>query len=132
MPIESGHTYVFDKGYAINNWWQPDPLPGPLTSFTRFKSNAGIEIQAEREIKRGKIARKTWAISSLASKNKRPGGKRINHYHGTIYYCRGTVQSMRAEGTLGASDQRPGKRPVLHSSAIATKRAGELNCSSSG
>ena len=82
MPIESGQTYVFDKGYCDYNWWHQIHCPGAYF-VTRFKSNAGIEIKQEREISE-EDREKILGDQLVSIKNKRPGGKRINHYHGTL------------------------------------------------
>ena len=49
MPIESGATYVFDKGYYDYRWWHRIQVAGS-TFVTRLKKNANISIQTQHEI----------------------------------------------------------------------------------
>ncbi len=49
LPIESGATYVFDKGYCDYNWWAS--IDGQDARFvTRFKYNAALRVEASRPI----------------------------------------------------------------------------------
>ena len=85
VPIEPGATYVFDKGYASYNWWSSiDAAGGKFV--TRFKRNANIETQCELPVPadaEGLVLRD----QIVTFKNKRPGGKRINQYHGKQLRC---------------------------------------------
>jgi putative transposase len=49
MPIDQGNTYVFDKGYCDYNWWRSIDARG-ARFVTRFKRNASLLIDKEREI----------------------------------------------------------------------------------
>jgi len=81
LPIEEGQTYVFDKGYCDYNWWHQIHSSGAYF-VTRFKSNAGVDIQEERTI--NELEHPHILSDQIVSfRNKRPGGKRINQYHGT-------------------------------------------------
>jgi len=81
MPITAGATYVFDKGYCDYNWWY-EIHQKKAYFISRFKKNAGIEIQASRTIPESD-QELVLEDSVVQFKNLRPGGKRINHYYGT-------------------------------------------------
>lgn len=81
MPIEAGQTYVFDKGYCDYNWWYQIHCAGAYF-VTRLKSNAGVQVLADNT--QGSSEHPEILGDHLISfKNRRPGGKRINQYHGT-------------------------------------------------
>ena len=49
LPIESGATYVFDKGYCDYNWWAR--IDAQNARFvTRFKYNAALRVEATRSL----------------------------------------------------------------------------------
>jgi IS4 transposase len=78
---ESGATYIFDKGYCDYNWWYKLQQEGALF-VTRFKRNAGIDIVRQRKIPKDADL-SILEDAEVTFRNKHPGGKRINHYHGT-------------------------------------------------
>ena len=49
LPIESGATYVFDKGHYDYNWWASIDAQG-ARFVTRFKYNAALRVEASRPI----------------------------------------------------------------------------------
>lgn len=82
FPIESGATYVFDKGYCDYNWWYR--LQQQAAFFvTRLKRNAGIEIVEQRGVPTGDGAG-IIEDAVIRFRHKRPGGQRMNAYHGTL------------------------------------------------
>lgn len=81
LKLERGATYVFDKGYCDYNWWYQIHCE-EAKFVTRFKKNAGIVLVESHPIP--EQAKETIVEDATVTfKNKRPGGKRINHYHGT-------------------------------------------------
>lgn len=81
LDIEKGATYVFDKGYCDYNWWHQIHKNG-AKFVTRLKKNAGITVIEERRIPRNAVGI-ILEDAKVQFKNRRPGGHRINHYHGT-------------------------------------------------
>ena len=81
VPIEAGATYVFDKGYCDYNWWFEIHQQGAYF-VTRFKKNAGIKIVETRPIP-ADAQESILEDSVVTFKNRRPGGQRVNAYHGT-------------------------------------------------
>lgn len=81
MPIEAGATYVFDKGYCDYNWWHSIHKQDAYF-VSRFKKNAGIVVKESLPIPT-EDQDVVLEDSVVEFKNKRPGGKRINHYYGT-------------------------------------------------
>lgn len=80
VPIEANALYVFDKGYNDYNWWNAIDEKGAWF-VTRFKRNASIKV--ERALDIPEDARGVVLADEIVSfKNKRPGGSRINLYHG--------------------------------------------------
>lgn len=77
MPIDSGVTYVFDKGYCSYNWWYDIDQAGSYF-VTRFKRNAALVLCEQQAVKQG-----TAIISDdiVKFKNKVPRGGAMNHYH---------------------------------------------------
>jgi putative transposase len=49
IPLQPGALYVFDKGYCDYNWWQKIDAAG-AHFVTRFKENAALIVDEEREI----------------------------------------------------------------------------------
>lgn len=80
IEIEKSATYVFDKGYCDYNWWFDIHSAG-ATFVTRFKRNAGITVINQRDIPE-EASDVILSDNVVTFKNKRPGGKRINHYYG--------------------------------------------------
>ncbi len=80
ITLEANALYVFDKGYNDYNWWHAIDEKG-ARFVTRFKCNASVKVEEKRDIPDD--ARGTVLDDEVVSfKNKRPGGKRINLYHG--------------------------------------------------
>ena len=80
VPIKADALYVFDKGYTDYNWW--NSIDEAKARFvTRFKYNAGVNVISEQAIP--EAARDVVLKDELVTfRHKRPGGKRINLYHG--------------------------------------------------
>jgi hypothetical protein len=74
MEIQSGCTYVFDKGYMDFNWWNSIDEKGAFF-VTRLKRNNAI-------IEKSEIKQDTEKISSqlIQLKTKRFNNGRYNHY----------------------------------------------------
>lgn len=81
MPIEAGHTYVFDKAYCDYNWWYQIHCAGAYF-VTRLKSNAGVHVLADNTQDSPEHP-EILGDQLIGFKNRRPGGKRINQYYGT-------------------------------------------------
>ncbi len=81
MMSEPGATYVFDKGYCDYNWWYQLHQRGAFF-VTRLKKNAGIEKLGEKEIPEKAVGHILEDVE-VCFRNKRPGGHRVNQYHGT-------------------------------------------------
>lgn len=81
LNLEQGATYVFDKGYCDYSWWYKIHCNDSIF-VTRFKKNAGIEQVGSHTIP---DAMKGVVLEddTVLFKNKHPGGKRVNDYHGT-------------------------------------------------
>ena len=78
--LEAGATYVFDKGYYDYNWWhQIDRADAVFV--TRLKTNAGIKVTGALDIPPEDQA-VILKDERIQFKNKRPGGHRVNDYHG--------------------------------------------------
>lgn len=78
FSIETGATYVFDKGYYDYNWWHRLDEAGAVF-VTRLKRNASVErIGTHSESADTRIL----IDECIQFRNKRPGGQRINRYHG--------------------------------------------------
>lgn len=82
IAIESGATYVFDKGYCDYNWWYK--LHQSNAFFvTRLKKNAGIEPVKSLKVPSDAKEQGILEDAEIVFKSRRPGGSRINAYHGT-------------------------------------------------
>jgi putative transposase len=80
LELEANALYVFDKGYNDYNWWHSIDEAG-ARFVTRFKRNAGVKVERSLDIPEG--AEGTVLADEIVSfKHKRPGGHRINLYHG--------------------------------------------------
>lgn len=81
IALESGATYVFDKGYYDYNWWYQFTKQG-ANFVTRFKSNAGLKVDKALEINEqdNEIILRDEIVTF---KNKHPGGQRVNRHYGT-------------------------------------------------
>ena len=81
LVLEPGAMYVFDKGYCDYNWWY-EIEQAEAHFVTRFKTNASIEVRQARALG-PEVPDEIQADEVVEFRNRRPGGKRINHYHGT-------------------------------------------------
>jgi putative transposase len=80
VPLDANALYVFDKGYNDYNWWNSIDDAG-ARFVTRFKRNASVKVEKKLDIPED--AEGTVLDDEIVSfKNKRPGGHRINLYHG--------------------------------------------------
>jgi len=78
LTLETGATYVFDKGYCDYNWWHKIDQQG-AKFVTRFKNNASLLNVQDRSIPEDKQDI-ILEDSVVQFKNKHPGGGRVNHY----------------------------------------------------
>jgi IS4 transposase len=80
VPLEKDALYVFDKGYNDYNWWHSIDQAG-ARFVTRFKNNAGIRVARELDVP---VEAQNIVLGDeiVSFNHKRPGGKRINLYHG--------------------------------------------------
>jgi len=78
---EAGATYVFDRGYTDYNWWYRLHEAGSVF-VSRFKRNASLVVESYQPIDAQEIV--TIEEDAIVRfNNRRPGGHRVNHYHGT-------------------------------------------------
>lgn len=80
VPLEKDALYVFDKGYNDYNWWHSIDEAG-ARFVTRFKRNASVNVEEKLDIPDA-AAGIVLDDEIVSFKNKRPGGHRINLYHG--------------------------------------------------
>lgn len=80
IGLETGATYVFDKGYCDYNWWYAIHQAGSYF-VTRLKRNAGVECQQALEVP-AEEQEHILADEVIGFKHKHPGGKRQNDYRG--------------------------------------------------
>ncbi len=80
VPIESGATYVFDKGYCDYNWWA-DLTAQKARFITRFKRNAAVkDVQALPLPTPNPAGILEDAKVRFAYRRSGGKGKRLNHY----------------------------------------------------
>lgn len=80
VPLAANALYVFDKGYNDYNWW--NAIDEAEARFvTRFKRNASIKVEKNLDIPAPAVGI-VLGDEIVSFKNKRPGGHRINLYHG--------------------------------------------------
>jgi IS4 transposase len=80
VPLEAGALYVFDKGYNDYNWWHS--IDEANARFvTRFKRNASVNAEQKLGIP-VEAADIVLDDEIVSFKNRRPGGNRVNLYHG--------------------------------------------------
>lgn len=80
VPLAANALYVFDKGYNDYNWW--NAIDEAEARFvTRFKRNASIKVEKKLDIP-APAAGIVLDDEIVSFRNKRPGGHRINLYHG--------------------------------------------------
>lgn len=82
IPVEAGATYVFDKGYNDYNWWY-SLHEQEATFITRLKQNASVRHVSSLTVSTDAGESGILEDVVVEFKHKQPGGKRINHYHGT-------------------------------------------------
>jgi putative transposase len=76
LPIETGATYVFDKGYCKYNWWHSIDQKGAVF-VTRFRRDARLTIKRERRAsKKEGILRDSIVVFALRT----PRGGHRNSY----------------------------------------------------
>ena len=80
VPLEANALYVFDKGYNDYNWWNAID-EADARFVTRFKRNAGVKTEKSMDIPEDAVGT-VLADEIVSFKHKRPGGHRINLYHG--------------------------------------------------
>jgi IS4 transposase len=78
LAIETGATYVFDKGYCDYTWWHRIDQSG-ASFVTRFKRNANLRVEQERLVlvPHQEIVLKDEIVRFA---NKHPRGGRKNPY----------------------------------------------------
>lgn len=81
VPLEEGAQYVFDKGYCDYNWWHQVNMAG-ARFVTRFKCNAALELEEEREIP-ADAAGVVLSDQIVRFKHRTQRGKR-NHYEKSL------------------------------------------------
>jgi len=97
VRLQAGALYVFDKGYNDYNWWHA--IDQAQARFvTRFKCNAGVEVAQTLDVPVD-VADTILADELVEFRHKRPGGKRVNEYHG---------KRLRR-----VTVARPGKKPLV-------------------
>lgn len=95
VPLRPGALYVFDKGYCDYGWWHDIDEAG-AHFVTRFKRNAGVDMQEERSVP-ANAAAAVLKDQIVRLKHRRPGGKN-NRY----------TKSLRC-----VTVARPGKAPLV-------------------
>lgn len=80
VPLKADALYVFDKGYNNYNWWNSIDETGSRY-VTRFKRNSSIKTEMTIDIPEDAVGL-VLADEIVSFKNKQPGGKRVNLYHG--------------------------------------------------
>lgn len=78
LPIQTGATYVFDKGYCDFNWWHRIDQRG-ARFVTRYKSNVALEVVQERPVE-ATASEVIVGDAIVRFSNRRPRGGRHNHY----------------------------------------------------
>lgn len=78
MDLQSGATYVFDKGYCDYNWWHEINQTGAMF-VTRFKRNAALKVL---NVNKSIDAKEAPILTDerVLFTNRHPGGKRRNQY----------------------------------------------------
>lgn len=77
MPIQTGMTYVFDKGYCDYNWWHQLQSKGAFF-VTRLKKNANLNVLREHSTAVEQSAVMSDEVVQFGKKYL--GGKRLNDY----------------------------------------------------
>lgn len=82
LAIESGATYVFDKGYCDYGWWHA--IDRQHARFvTRFKRNAALQTLEQRAIPAVDQAR-ILEDHVVGFNNRRPRGGKVNPYQAPL------------------------------------------------
>lgn len=76
IALESGATYVFDKGYCDYNWWHRIDQRGAFF-VTRFKRNAGLRLVEERTVPESGLVLSDQLVRFA---HRQPRGGARNHY----------------------------------------------------
>lgn len=77
MPLREGVIYVFDKGYCDYNWWWK--IHCAHSKFvTRLKSNAAVELRAQRDL--SEEPEDILEDVEFVLKNRQPRGGKYNDY----------------------------------------------------
>ncbi len=82
MVIETGATYVFDKGYCDYNWWH-EINTRDAKFVTRFKKNASLIVVKNQAVP-AEAKNVVLKDSIVKFKNKHPRAKHINHYEAPL------------------------------------------------
>ncbi len=81
LPLETGATYVFDKGYCDYNWWAKIDAQG-AHFVTRFKRNAALRL--EHTVSIPEADQHIVLEDQIMRFAHRTNGGRRNHYEGHI------------------------------------------------
>jgi putative transposase len=79
LPIETGATYVFDKGYCDYNWWSSIDAAG-ARFVTRLKTNAAVKVLEGRPVSQPSIL----ADEQVRFANRSCRGGHRNLYTGVL------------------------------------------------
>jgi hypothetical protein len=90
MPIEAGHTYVFDKGYYDFSFWAKLDAAG-CRFVTRLKQNSPTQPLQERQAKGQGIL-----FDRIVKLSQRLSGQRRNPFQGQIRLVGVTLDNGRA------------------------------------
>lgn len=78
MPLETGVTYVFDKGYCDYNWWHQIDQKGSVF-VTRFKTNANLKHV--KDLRKVDAPDSIEADEAVSFGRKNLSARRPNHYY---------------------------------------------------
>ena len=81
VPLESGATYVFDKGYCSYSWWHEIDRRGAYF-VTRAKYNAALKVTDSRPVPAQ--AEAVLHDETVILSNRYPGGGRVNPYRNPL------------------------------------------------
>lgn len=96
MPIQTGVTYVFDRGYCDYNWWHQLETKGAFF-VTRLKKNAKVRVLRQSSDVAGQ--KRVLSDEVVQFAKKRLAGKRLNNYQETpvrrvVVECEGDATSL--------------------------------------
>ena len=83
VRIDSGATYVFDKGYCDYNWWHYIDALG-ARFVTRFRSNASLLVEHEMAVSGEACGAGVLGDQAVRFKHKSPRGGHLNLYGGVL------------------------------------------------